>query len=261
MSDETFEQCMSLMEKAMESGQNGGAFNLSVAHIMRLCLHLLRKEPTAVLKNGENHLTRIQAAELLKQGLKMIQEKGGIIGNISSAIKLKQTVELLIQIEKQKADAFSTKEESDKEEITYTEHSLLQDTIISAPTIAEATVPLRAFAENVQFLGYIKTEALETVEIALRRLEESDAKTNDKRKLQEGVLVLVDICEGVQQKGGVFKTLADASKYKNMLVNISSLIESMSEISIMEETPDSDAQMKDEQPNVPFSPKRPRSQI
>lgn len=252
---------MSLMEKTMESGQNGGAFNLSVAHIMRLSLKLLRKEPNAVLKNGENHLTRPQAADLLKQGLKMVQEKGGIIGNIASAIKLKQAVELLIQIEKQRAEA-SSKEEMKIEEPTYTEHSLLQDTLISAPTIAKACIPLREFAESVQFLGLIKTDALETVEIALRRLEASETDTADRKSLQEALPILVDVCEGVQLKGGVIKTLADASKYKNMLVNVSSLIEALPNGPISEVPNNEDTAMKEEQQNVsgnPPTPKRARS--
>lgn len=252
---------MSLMEKTMESGQTGGAFNLSVAHIMRLSLHLLRKESNAVLKNGENHLTRLQAAELLKQGLKMVQEKGGIIGNIASAIKLKQAVELLIQIEKQKAEA-SSQDEMKTDEPTYTEHSLLQDTFISAPTIAKACTPLREFAENVQFLGLIKTDALETVEIALRRLEGSEMETADKKSLREALPILVDVCEGVQQKGGVIKTLADASKYKNMLINVSSLIEALPDGPISEIPNDVDTAMKKGQPSgsgSPPTPKRARS--
>ena len=206
----------------METGQAAGAFGINVAHIMRLCLGLLRKGPTALLDNGQNQLTRLEAANNLKNGLAMIQQKGGIIGNMESAIRLKQTAEQLIITEKEMADA-----SKDTDAVVYSEGDILHDQIIPPSTISEASTPIRALAESAQLLGYIKFDMVEQVEIAIRRLEQSTMQAAEHQGLVEALNVVVELCESLQTRGGVLKTLREATRYKTILTHIARLVQSL----------------------------------
>ena len=203
----------------MEAGQNAGAFNLSFAHVMRVCLKLLRKEPQARLKNGDVDFTRGTAANSLKSGLTLVQQKGGVIGNIETGIRLKQAAELLIQIENANATAVTN-----VDPIFYDEATLLGDQSPTYSTIAEVGAALRPLAEAAQLMGSIKFEMLETVDMALRRLETSQSQATEFASLQEALPFIDDFCEGIQVKGGLIKTLADASKYRHMLLSVAQLV-------------------------------------
>lgn len=222
MSQATFDQCLSLLERTMEAGQNAGAFNMSFAHVMRLCLKLLQKETQARLKNGDVELTRSMAANHLKSGLAIVQQKGGVIGNIETGIRLKQAAELLIQIESANATAMTH-----VEPIVYDEATLLNDQDKEADTIAEIGAALRPLAESAQLMGSIKFEMLEAVETALRRLEKSEGKEHELSGLEEALPFIDDFCEGIQVKGGLLKTLADASKYRRYLLKLATIVASL----------------------------------
>ena len=219
MSQATFNQCLSLLERTMEAGQNAGAFNLSFAHVMRLCLKLLQKETQAVLSNGDNKMTRTMAAQHLKSGLAIVQQKGGVIGNIETGIRLKQAAELLIQIENANSTAMTN-----VDPIYYDEVSLLSDLSTELNNIAEVGKAVRPLAESAQLMGSIKFEMLEAVETALQRLEKSEGKSEELSGLEEALPFIDDFFEGIQVKGGLLKTLADASKYRSYLLTLQKLV-------------------------------------
>ena len=243
MSDATRNSILQLLTKTLELAQTRGTFDLDFASILHKSFLLLNKEPKSVLQNEQGQMNRVDAANNLRQGLTLTQEKGGIIGNIETGIQLKKAADLLVHMEGE-----DVKTSDDKPPMVYSEDDLYQMRFELSNDITKDSKPLRLLAEGGQQNGFIRLEVLEQVETALRRLENSKMLKSEQKSLQEALEFMKVLCFALQKKGGLIAELRIATDYKTLFEKLSFLIENLQDTESQASVEDSNIEMVDSEP-------------
>lgn len=195
---------LALLEKIMEIGQSRGAFDLNIARIMFISLFLLKQNEITTIRDRDDKLDRVKAAENLKHGLDAVQKKGNIIGDIQTGIRLKQALDSVIQSEKQAQDAQKDSKQSVR---TLDASQITNFTLQGEEGMAKAVTRLRNLAEEGQRSGVIMLDKLQAIDGSLRIWETPDTTTELR---QQALNFLATLCHELQLAGGNNKSLADA---------------------------------------------------
>ena len=214
---------LTLLEKIMEIGQSRGAFDLNIARIMFISLFLLKQNEITNIRDRDDDLDRVKAAENLKHGLDAVQKKGNIIGDIQTGIRLKQALNSVIQAEKQSHD---TEKDTTQNVRTLDASQITDSGLQGEEGMAKAVKQLRNLAEEGQRSGVIMLDKLEAIDGSLR-IWESPNTTTELR--QQALNFLATLCHELQLAGGNIKTLADAYGVVAALLHMTSSVNDTTE--------------------------------